>query len=228
MNCMRSLLVGVLSLTLIGCSSPIARRTIPNAAGPSIERKPPVLKSDRARAKVASKSATKAAKASSVAAKSAKQTFPQPSKRFDKNKIASPIMMDSNSSASRAPQPPESTESVAGMDVSVATVGQVAETSHLVLEKAKATVAAKMEEPASVEFEDMTRAIRRDPYGQSIDTICGYVRGKKKSGAETGKRAFLYLVKDGIALVDYGRISLAETAYRNVCTNAGLKSAFGP
>ncbi|MGA6979898.1 MAG: hypothetical protein WBZ23_25730, partial [Pseudolabrys sp.] len=43
---------------------------------------------------------------------------------------------------------------------------------------------------ALVEFEDMNRAVRHDTFGQSIDTICGPVRGKNTSGAETGKRAF--------------------------------------
>jgi hypothetical protein len=224
---MRMLLVGVLSLTLIGCSGPIARRAMPiTAADPPIKVNSTALKSDRARAKVASKNATKAVKFSSVAAKSAKQTFPQTSKGFDKNKIASPIMMDPEASDSRSSQPAASAKSVAGMNM-VATSGQAAETSDPVLEKAKAKVAAKMGNPASVEFEDMARTIRRDPYGQSIDTICGYVMGKKTSGAETGKRAFLYLVKDGIALVDYGPTSLAATAYRNVCTVAGLKSGIG-
>jgi hypothetical protein len=221
-------LVGVLSLTLIGCSGPTARRAMPiTAADPPFKVKSTALKSDRARAKVASKNATKAVEVSSVAAKSAKQPVPQPSKGFDKNKIAAAIMMDPEASASRSSQPAESATSVLRMNM-VATSGQTAETSDPVLEKAKAMVAAKMGNPASVEFEDMARAIRRDPYGQSIDTICGYVRGKKTSGAETGKRAFLYLVKDGIALVDHGPISLAATAYRNVCTSAGLKSDIGP
>ena len=86
-----------------------------------------------------------------------------------------------------------------------------------------------MEDPASVEFEDMTRAIRSDPFGQAIDTICGHVRGKKTSGADTGKRAFLYLVQEHMAFVDYGYSnSVAANAYRNVCTSGALKSAIGP
>jgi hypothetical protein len=212
----------------------MARQTMPTAASPSIERKPTAVKRGHARAKVASENAPKSVKASSVAAKSATQTLPQPSKAFDKNQIASPTMIDPEPSASRSSPPAESAKSVVGIDMSVTTTGQAGETSDPVLEpdpvleKAKAMVAAKMEMSASVEFVDMTRAIRRDPYGQSIDTICGYVRGKRKSGAETGKRAFLYLVKDGIALVDNGPISLAATAYRNVCTSAGLKSGIGP
>ena len=175
---MRMFLVGALSLALIGCSCPFARQAMPiAAAGPPIELKRTALKSDRARTNVASKNATKAVKASSVAAKSAKPTTPQPSNGFDKNKIASQIMM----------QPAESAKSVIGMDMSV---GQIAENSDPVMEKVKAMVAAKMEELASVELEDMTRAIRRDPYGQSIDTVCGYVRGKRNRVQKPAKGHF--------------------------------------
>jgi hypothetical protein len=85
-----------------------------------------------------------------------------------------------------------------------------------------------MEDPASVEFEDTTRAVRHDTFGQSIDTICGHVRGKNTSGAETGKRAFLYLVKEDIAFVDYGYPnSRAANAYRSVCTAGGPKAGIG-
>ena len=105
------------------------------------------------------------------------------------------------------------------MNVNVAASGPASEPSDPILEKAKATVASKMEDPASVEFEDMNRAVRHDTFGQSIDTICGHVRGKNTSGAETGKRAFLYLVKEDIAFVDYGYSnSRTANAYRAICT----------
>ena len=76
-----------------------------------------------------------------------------------------------------------------------------------------------MEDPASVEFEDMKRATRKNTFGQPIDTICGHVRGKKRSGEETGARPFLYLIKEDQAyVVDDNRESAAATAYRNICT----------
>ena len=58
-----------------------------------------------------------------------------------------------------------------------------------------------MEDPASAEFEDMKRAIRKNTFGQPIDTICGRVKGKKVSGEDTGERPFLYLVKEDEAYV---------------------------
>src|ERR1700732_1793092 len=57
-----------------------------------------------------------------------------------------------------------------------------AETSDPVLNKAKISVAEKMEDPASAEFGDMKRAIRKNTFGKPMDTICGHVRGKDASG----------------------------------------------
>ena len=97
---------------------------------------------------------------------------------------------------------------------------QPSETSDPVLKKAKTTTASKMEDPASVEFEDMKRAIRKDTMGEPVDTICGHVKGKKASGEETGERSFLYLVKEDKAFIDDGNPeSVAATAYRAICTN---------
>ena len=144
-----------------------------------------------------------------------------------KKKVAPSITMIPNSSAPPL-RPVENAKSNVGTNVNVAEPRQASEPSDPVLEKAKTTVASKMEDPASVEFEDMNRAVRNDTFGQSIDTICGHVRGKNTSGAETGKRAFLYLVKEDIAFVDYGYPnSRAANAYRSVCTAGGPKSGIG-
>jgi hypothetical protein len=90
--------------------------------------------------------------------------------------------------------------------------------SEVVLDKAKATVAAKMEEPQSAEFSDMKRAMRKNTLGRPIDTICGHVKGKNASGEETGDRPFLYLVKEDDAYVVEGKPdSAAAIAYRNIC-----------
>jgi hypothetical protein len=219
---MRMFLVGVLSVTLIGCSCPRAPQAMleactskpcfnRTAGSPPIELKPTTVKPNRTTTKVGSKNATKTAKTSPVAAKAAKPNSPQTSNGSDKDKVASPI------TGSSAP-PPQPVENV-GTNVNAAASGPASEPSDPILEKAKATVASKMEDPASVEFEDITRAVRHDTFGQSIDTICGHVRGKKISGAETGKRAFLYLVKEDIAFVDYGYSnSQAANAYRAICT----------
>jgi len=72
-----------------------------------------------------------------------------------------------------------------------------------VIKKAMATIAATMglENSASVELSKVKRA-KKNALGKSIDTICGYVRGKNTSGADTGGRAFLYLVQEDEAYID--------------------------
>jgi len=101
--------------------------------------------------------------------------------------------------------------------------GQPSDGSDPVLQKAKTTVASKMEIPASAEFADMKRAMRTDVVGQSVDTICGHVKGKTASGEATGERAFLYLVRDDVAFVDYGNPGVGADAYRTICTNPDLR-----
>ena len=93
-----------------------------------------------------------------------------------------------------------------------------AESSDPVLDKAKISVAAKMDDPASAEFGDMKRAIRKNMWGRPVDTICGHVRGKNASGSDTGDRPFLYLVKEDDVYVVAGKAdSAAAIAYRNIC-----------
>jgi hypothetical protein len=98
---------------------------------------------------------------------------------------------------------------------------RIADASDPVLNKAKISVAAKMENPASAEFTDMKRAIRLNMIGRPVDTICGHVRGKNASGGDLGDRPFLYLVKDDDAYVVDGKTdSAAAIAYRNICSKA--------
>ena len=85
----------------------------------------------------------------------------------------------------------------------------------LVIRKAKATIAAKMEDPASVEFKQMKRAERKNAAGKSIDSICGYVRGKTALGGETGDRPFLYLVQEDEAYI--GGYFMATSPHHNLC-----------
>jgi hypothetical protein len=96
--------------------------------------------------------------------------------------------------------------------------GPPTEASDPVLAKAKITVAAKLEDPASAEFGEMKRAMRTNTLGQSVDTICGRVKSKMASGGGGGDKPFLYLVKDNEAyVVDGPPGSAAATAYRNIC-----------
>jgi hypothetical protein len=89
--------------------------------------------------------------------------------------------------------------------------------SDPVITKAMATIAAKMglENSASVELSKVKRA-KKNALGKSIDTICGFVRGKNKSGADTGGRAFLYLVQEDEAYIE--GYNLATSPYHNLCT----------
>ena len=73
-----------------------------------------------------------------------------------------------------------------------------------VIKKAKITVAAKMEDPASVEFVDIKRATNKNT---TYEIICGHVKGKKKSGEAIAESPFWYLVKENEAyIVDRGPI----------------------
>ena len=108
------------------------------------------------------------------------------------------------------------------MDVPLS--AQPSRVSNPVLSKATIAVAAKMDDPASIEFEDMKRAVRKDTFGQPIDTICGHVRGKKASGEETRERPFLYVVGENKAFIDDGNPdSLGAIAYRAICINPDLR-----
>jgi hypothetical protein len=80
-----------------------------------------------------------------------------------------------------------------------------------VIKKAKATIAAKMSDPNSVEFEETERAVSKNALGDSIDTICGYVRDKN-----SGPKLFLYIVQKDEAYV--GGYPIATSQYRNVCS----------
>jgi hypothetical protein len=82
-----------------------------------------------------------------------------------------------------------------------------------VIKKAKSTIAAKMSDPDSVEFEQMERAERKDALGKSIDTICGIVKDKS-----SGAKPFLYVVQKNEAYI--GGYIIATSEYRNICSIA--------
>jgi hypothetical protein len=95
---------------------------------------------------------------------------------------------------------------------------QPSEMSDPVIDKAKTTIAAELEEPASAEFVEMNRAVRKTMLGKYVDTICGRVRARNASGADTVDRLFLYLVDDDEAyVVDGATGSAAAITYRNIC-----------
>ena len=226
---MRTLLIGALFATLVGCSCPIPPHAMlegctskgcfyRTAASPPIELEPARPKPDRATAKVKSKTTAKTAKQLAMA------TNPPSAERSNtsgEDKTDSPITMSPES-----PAPPQSTEkamTTIATKMDAPPSGQPSEATDPVLKKAKITVAARMEDPGSAEFDDMKRAIRKNISGQSFDIICGHVKGKKKSGEGTGERPFLYLVKENEAfIVGSNTDSVAAIAYRAHCTSPDL------
>ena len=85
-----------------------------------------------------------------------------------------------------------------------------------VTEKAKATIAAMMENPASAKFGKIRRAVK-NLLDEPLDTMCGYVKGKSASGRDTGEMPFLYIIhRDEGYLVD-GSSPMAQTVHDTLC-----------
>ena len=147
---------------------------------------------------------------------------PQPAQPDDKSNAES-----KNSIATKVetPQPAQSDDkSNAESKNSIATKIETPQPSQLddetVIKKAKITVAAKMEDPASVEFVDIKRVMNKNTF----EIVCGHIKGKRKSGEATGERPFLYLVKEDEAyIVDRGPDSMAAIVYRANCTSASSR-----
>jgi hypothetical protein len=81
-----------------------------------------------------------------------------------------------------------------------------------ITEKAKAAVAALLENPASAEFYNLQRAQRTLLHAR-MDSICGYVR----AGGDSRGMPFLYTIGDGEAYLVNGRSQVAETVHGAVC-----------
>ena len=202
---MRTLLIGVLAATLVGCSCPLPPQasmdacTDPNGFG-CLNR----LAASRPVEPTPASSRTKSETTRTTSA--AKTEEPSAVHVRDRSDLA-------------AIKPrPKSTVIEARVEAPAS--GRPAETSDPVIIKAKTTIAAKLEDPASAEFGEMKRASRKNTLGKSVDTICGRVKGKKASGEDTGDRPFLYLVtEDEAYVVDGPANSAAASAYRNICSS---------
>jgi hypothetical protein len=72
---------------------------------------------------------------------------------------------------------------------------QLTDMSKTVTEKAKASIAAMMVNPASAEFYNLKRAVKK-MLDEPVDTICGYVKGKNASSGDTEEMPFLYIIRD--------------------------------
>jgi hypothetical protein len=169
-----------------------------------IEEAPPLeIKPAPAKPKVA------ATKKFTTAAKTAKFSPDQPGKQTEKVEQKSAV-------ANTAKSEPQT--------------AQPSDTSEAVVKKAKTKIAANIQDPASAEFDDMKRALRKNTFGQPIDTICGRVKGKRKSGERTGEMQFLYLVKEDTAyiVVDGNSESVAAVAYRIICNSPDARRSVNP
>ena len=202
---MRTLLICILSATLLGCACPGAQLAGCGAQGcpQRVADNPPVeTKPAAAKPKVAAKKPAKFTTATKVTKKPSPD---QPSKPPEKAEQKAP------SATTAAPATPPAPPT---------------DTSEAVVQKAKTKIAASIDEPASAEFGDMKRALRKNTFGQPIDTICGHVKGKKKSGEITGDLPFLYIVKDDTAYVvlDGNSESVAAVAYRTICSGPDTRS----
>ena len=202
---MRTLLIGVLAATLVGCSC-----LLPPQA--SMEACTDASGSGCLNGMAASRPIEPAPASSKThsAAPRAKSTIA--------TKTQEPSIAHGRDRPQLAEKKAKSTTVEAKVEAPAS--GRPAETSDPVIIKAKTTIAAKLEEPASAEFGEMKRAIRKNTLGKSVDTICGRVKGKKPSGEDTGDRPFLYLVtEDEAYVVDGPANSAAASAYRNICSS---------
>src|SRR6266516_297147 len=255
---MRTILVGTLAATLVGCSCLLPPQTVMESctdangfacfdravASQPIEAKPTSFKANSATIKAKTTIAAKTEKLSSdddrdrphIAAKKAKSTMAaaevEPPASGQAAETSDPVTIIAKTAIAAKTEKPSSDDERDGpyramekVKSTIATAkaeppasGQPAEPSDPVITMAKTAIAAKLEVPASAEFGEMKRAFRKNTFGQSVDTICGRVKGKKASGEETGDRPFLYLItEDDAFVVDGPPGSAAASAYRNIC-----------
>jgi hypothetical protein len=122
----------------------------------------------------------------------------------------SDISLKTDASSSSQPDNAITTSSIAVKPETPQT-SQFDDQSDPAIKKAKATVTAKMGNPASVEFVEIKRASGANALGNSSDIVCGFVR--EKNG---GPRPFLYLVPKDEAYI--GGYNIATSAYRHICS----------
>ena len=202
---MRTLLIGALAATLVGCGYP----SLPQASMDACTDATGLGRLNMTAASRPVEPAPASSKTNSVTTK-VKSTIA--------TKTEQPSIADVRDRPQLAEKKAKSTMIEAKVETPAS--GRPAETSDPVITKAKTTIAAKLEDPASAEFGEMKRAARKNMLGKSVDTICGLVKGKKASGEDTGARPFLYLVtEDEAYVVDGPANSAAASAYRNICSS---------
>ena len=128
----------------------------------------------------------------------------------DTKTTRSDVSLKTDASSSSQPDNAITTSSIAVKPETPQT-SQFDDQSDPAIKKAKATVTAKMGNPASVEFVEIKRASGANALGNSSDIVCGFVR--EKNG---GPRPFLYLVPKDEAYI--GGYNIATSAYRHICS----------
>ena len=208
---MRTLLIGALAATLVGCSYP----SLPQASMDACTDATGIGRLNMTAASRPVEPAPAPSKASSATTKG------KPSVAATTEKPSTADVRDrAHLAAKEAKSSNEAKPSVIEAKVEAPASGRSVETSDPVIAKAKTTIAAKLEDPASAEFGEMKRAIRKNTFGKPVDMICGRVKGKNVSGENTEDRPFLYLVTEDEAYVVNGPAnSAAASAYRNICSS---------
>jgi len=215
MGLVRLLLISALAATLIGCSS-ASQQTRQSFADSgqyqAYQQQSPQMYSKR-----------RVLPGRTVAANSRHRKNNDPTKIAKSHVVSSFIRLHDRSNIGITTPPiavnTENPSSPQLHDESLTTPNTVAKTEtppssqlddESVIKKAKATIAAKMNDPNSAEFEDMKRAARINALGNSMDTICGFVKDKN-----SGPKPFLYLVQKDEAYI--GGYTIATSEYRNIC-----------
>jgi hypothetical protein len=221
MDLVRLLLISALAATLIGCSS-ASQQTHQNFADRGLyqthQEQSPQMHSKRRvlpGRTVAAKSRHRKNNDSTKIAKS--HIVPKmDASSFIRLHDKSNIRITTPTIAAKTETPPSS--QLHDESVTTPTIAAKTETppssqldDESVIKKTRATIAAKMSDPDSVEFEGIERAARKNALGNSIDTICGFVRDKN-----SGPKPFLYVVQKDEAYI--GGYTIAISAYRNICS----------
>jgi hypothetical protein len=200
---MRTLIVGALAATLVGCSCyPTPQPGLEACAGAD---------------GIACLDSNSTARRWTVPELSSDASTPTPTKKAAL-RVATVKPLSAGSSGKTVDAGKAATSVPVAAKVEPAPAVQASEATDPVVDRAKIAVAAKLEDPKSASFSEMKRSMRKNLRGESLDTICGRVKSKKASGEDIGDRPFLYLVKDDVAFVaDDSPSSADSTAHSAIC-----------
>jgi hypothetical protein len=198
---MRPLVITALAASLMACS--FAPQQTQQASIAGCRDAPGYPCSNRATSKVSSK----VLHSEVIATKKEEVQYPRKANADTKSNNSDIVpKRDALSSAQ-----PEITTSAITAKPETRQASQFDDQSDPAIKKAKATIAAKMGNPTSVEFVEIKRAVGTNTLSNSSDIVCGFVR--ERNG---GPRPFLYLVAKDEAYI--GGYNIATSAYRHICS----------